>query len=975
MASARRTNAAAAEKGGGGLMLGAACVAAGALAGRLLKGGAKQEGVGDDVQALLDKGAARKATGPKTARGPLNVEDLRALLDESLPPVRRMPPGMMAAASAGAATGGQGAPPGGAEAAATKKDLEAAVRAMGGSLGGPDDDVPALERFTTDLTDEARKGQLDPLVGRDNELRRVIHVLSRRTKNNPVLLGEAGVGKTAIVEGLAQRIAAGDVPVSLRGLRVMELDISALSAGCQVPGDFEERLTGLIAEVVEAKPPIILFIDDLHNLVPTGPNAGQNDGGAVLKPALGRGQLRCIGASMPDKFKKTVEQDAALERRFQQVVVEEPTHPHAISILRGLRPRYEGHHGVGVSEEALVAAVGLGARYVTGRKLPDKAIDLIDEACAQVKMELTLKPEALDIVDRRVAQLETERKQVVQKARGSGGKDRVTANVLEEITTELAEQRTKQKTLREAAEGERANKQAIMRLRGDVARATYELNAATKRGADSDTIDSLKKKETELQEQLTLRTKAESGRNREVSEQDVAQVVSRWTGVPASKLVASEAQKLLQLQDELHRRIIGQEEAVTAVAEAIQRSRADLSDPNAPVASFMFLGPTGVGKTELAKALANYMFNSDAAMIRLDMSEYMEKHSVARLIGAPPGYVGYEEGGLLTDQVKRRPYSVVLFDEIEKAHVDVFNILLQVLDEGRVTDTQGATISFRNTVIILTSNLGSNEVQKLMNPDYVDEEAEAAVADAAKKSDESGEEAEAKKKQGDSTALKGKDATGDESELPLEVRIKSKVMGHVRAHFRPEFINRIDEFIIFEPLKQDQIRRIVQLQVKAVANRIEEKRMRLEMKESAIDYLAAKGYDPQFGARPVKRAIQRDLLQMLALAMLRGDFGEDDRVIVEAQFGKLTCYKGEKVSRKQLKLDEEEATDGLAKPSGPMMLVDPLMSALHAGRGLASMRPFGGAKPAAPAAAPTPAKAEGGGNDVSDDDEDLDGFL
>jgi len=803
----------------------------------------------------------------------------------------------------------------------------AAAAAEAGAVGPPppgapppgEEELSALERFCTDVTEEAKQGLLDPLVGRDDEIRRLIHILSRRTKNNPVLLGQSGVGKTAIVEGLAQRIISGDVPAPLRNARLLELDLGAVGAGCQMPGEFEERLSIVVSEVVEAsqKGPVILFIDDIHNLCPPPPSG--NNGAAILKPALGRGLLKCIGASTSEKFKKTIEQDAALERRFQQVPVAEPNVDQTISVLRGLRSRYEAHHSIKINESAVVAAANLSARYVQGRCLPDKAIDLLDEAAAAVHMQKTLKPEDLDIVDRKVAQLKKERDQIRGKLAeekykpGTSGK--MAASCLHTLNEELKKERAKQKQIsselekeqkasrdhnRATAElsfGERrlANakvkqvqaainfkKAEAMRKKaeasGDAALAAAAAGAAAQAEQDSARANTEASELTELVAKAKVeyvRTEEEimqiskgSGlmTKEEVTDVDIAAVVSRWTGVPVAKLVASEKAKLLQLEGELHRRVIGQEQAVTSVAEAVQRSRADLSDPNGPVASFMFLGPTGVGKTELAKALAAYLFNTDGALIRLDMSEYMEKHSVARLIGAPPGYIGYDEGGMLTDAVRQKPYSVVLFDEIEKAHVDVFNVLLQVLDEGHVTDTQGRTVSFRNSLIIMTSNLGSDEI-----------------------------------------AYGGQ---GRRGRGRSQSDIKEKVMSHVRSHFRPEFINRLDEFIVFEPLTHSQIMEIVQLQCGKLAERVAGQRMKLELEPSAIDYLARKGFDPTYGARPVKRAIQSELIQVMANNLLRGVFEEDDTIVVSADKDGLALTTGPKIVREapdDIDDDEDDA--------------------------------------------------------------------
>lgn len=739
------------------------------------------------------------------------------------------------AAGPAQSSGGSYPPPAPAD-ALTKQQLEETMKAML-MPPGADSDQSALDRFCSDLTQSARQGKLDPVIGRDEEIRRCVHILCRRTKNNPILVGESGVGKTAIVEGLAQRIVAGDVPVALFGATIMELDLGSLAAGCLMPGEFEDRLKAVLQEIQGSPRKIILFIDDIHNLVPSAANQGASmlDGGTILKPALSRGELRVVGASSLDKFKKTIEKDPGLERRLQQVLVEQPGVPETISILRGLRSRYERYHGITISEGALIAAASLSHRYINGRFLPDKAIDLMDEATAQVKMEKSLKPEAVDSLERRIRQVEGERKDLVKKA----AVDRVAATCLMELDQQLKVMKKQKALLDDEVESERGPGGTVDKLKREVARQKYKLG----RLVGEDQKD---EKETEgqrlagLEEQLkdaetAARLAARQAKyiREEVTEADVARVISKWTGIPLAKLVASEKEKLLSLSESLHERIIGQDEAVAAVAEAIQRSRADLADPNGPIASFMFLGPTGVGKTELAKALAAYLFHSEDALVRLDMSEYMEKHSVSRLIGAPPGYVGYDEGGLLTDAVRRRPYAVVLFDEIEKAHVDVFNILLQILDDGRVTDTQGRLVSFKNCLIIMTSNLGSAEIFR----------------DLVKSHD--------------------------------RAEVKERVMDHVRGHFRPEFINRVDEFITFDPLKPEQIKEIVQLRAQRLVDRMADKRMKLQLEDSAVSYLAEKGYDPVYGARPVKRALQRELQTLLAKALLRGQFEEEDTVVVE----------------------------------------------------------------------------------------------
>eukprot|EP00890_Picochlorum_soloecismus_P001167 jgi/Picsp_1/2050/NSC_05515-R1_chaperone protein clpb len=703
----------------------------------------------------------------------------------------------------------------------------------------PEGKYEALTKYGRDLTQAARDGKLDPVIGRDDEVRRCIQILSRRTKNNPVLIGEPGVGKTAVAEGLAQRIVQGDVPASLQGRSLISLDIGALIAGAKYRGEFEERLKSVIKEVQDSQGQVVLFIDEIHTIVGAGKGEGAMDAGNLLKPMLARGELRCIGATTLDEFRENIEKDPALERRFQQVYVDQPSVPDTISILRGLRERYELHHGVKISDSALVEAATMSDRYIADRFLPDKAIDLVDEAAAKLKMEMTSKPSALDEVDRRVVQLEME-KLSLQKAAPT---DKGAASRLGLIASEIEKLKTKQQELTAKWETERDEMSKVQRLREEIDRVNIEIQQA-ERDYDLNRAAELKYGTVlELQKQLEAAEQelnsAERGENRmlhpEVTERDIGEIVAKWTGIPVSKLMASDREKLLHLADELHHRVIGQDEAVEAVADAIQRSRAGLSDPNRPIASFMFLGPTGVGKTELAKTLAEYMFNTEAAMIRIDMSEYMEKHTVSRLVGAPPGYIGYEEGGQLTEAVRRRPYAVILFDEVEKAHGDVFNILLQILDDGRVTDSQGRVVSFKNAVIILTSNIGSASILEAMETD--------------------------------------------------PASVKEKVTNQVRLHFRPEFINRIDEFIIFQGLQKDQIKNIVRLQAKRVQNRLDDKKMKMILEDSAMDYLAERGYDPAFGARPVKRVVQQELETALAKGILRGDFGEGDTVVVSAEGG------------------------------------------------------------------------------------------
>ncbi|MBU6229897.1 MAG: ATP-dependent chaperone ClpB [Cyanobacteria bacterium REEB459] len=701
----------------------------------------------------------------------------------------------------------------------------------------PEGKYQSLEKYGRDLTEAARQGKLDPVIGRDDEIRRTIQILSRRTKNNPVLIGEPGVGKTAIAEGLAQRIVSGDVPQSLKDRQLIALDMGALIAGAKYRGEFEERLKAVLKEVTDSQGQIILFIDEIHTVVGAGATQGAMDAGNLLKPMLARGELRCIGATTLDEYRKYIEKDAALERRFQQVYVDQPTVEDTISILRGLKERYELHHGVKISDSSLVAAATLSTRYISDRFLPDKAIDLVDEAAAKLKMEITSKPEELDEVDRKILQLEMERLSLQKES------DPASLERLGRLEKELANLKEQQSTLNAQWQSEKdvidqmqSIKEAIDRVNIEIQQAErdYDLNRAAelKYGKLTELQRQLEKAETQLSD---TQTSGKTLLREEVTEADIAEIISKWTGIPVSKLVQSEMQKLLLLEDELHERVIGQEEAVTAVADAIQRSRAGLADPNRPTASFIFLGPTGVGKTELAKALAAYLFDTEEAMVRIDMSEYMEKHTVSRLIGAPPGYVGYDEGGQLTEAIRRRPFAVILFDEIEKAHPDVFNVMLQILDDGRVTDAQGHTVDFKNTVIIMTSNIGSQYIL---------------------------------------------DVAGDDSQYE---EMKARVMEAMRSSFRPEFLNRIDEMIIFHALRKDQLRRIVKLQVVRLEQRLQDRKMAVRLSESALDFLAEVGYDPVYGARPLKRAIQRELETQIAKAILRGEFGEGDTVFVDVE--------------------------------------------------------------------------------------------
>ncbi|PZV10714.1 MAG: ATP-dependent chaperone ClpB [Leptolyngbya sp.] len=699
----------------------------------------------------------------------------------------------------------------------------------------PEGKYEALEKYGRDLTEMARQGKLDPVIGRDDEIRRTIQILSRRTKNNPVLIGEPGVGKTAIAEGLAQRIMVGDVPESLKNRKLIALDMGALIAGAKYRGEFEERLKAVLKEVTDSQGQLILFIDEIHTVVGAGATQGAMDAGNLLKPMLARGELRCIGATTLDEYRKYIEKDAALERRFQQVFVDQPTVEDTISILRGLRDRYEVHHGVKISDSALVAAAVLSTRYISDRFLPDKAIDLVDESAAKLKMEITSKPEELDEVDRKVLQLEMERLSLQKET------DLVSRDRLEKLEKELANLKEEQSTFNAQWQAEKGKITKIQTLKEEIDRVNlevqqaerdYDLNRAAelKYGKLTDLNRQLQEAEQQLAE---AQTSGKSLLREEVTEADIAEIISKWTGIPVSKLVESEMQKLLHLEDELHQRVIGQDEAVTAVADAIQRSRAGLADPNRPTASFIFLGPTGVGKTELAKALAAFLFDTEEAMVRIDMSEYMEKHAVSRLIGAPPGYVGYDEGGQLTEAIRRRPYAVILFDEIEKAHPDVFNILLQVLDDGRITDAQGHTVDFKNTIIIMTSNIGSQYIL---------------------------------------------DVAGDDDRYE---EMRSRVIEAMRSQFRPEFLNRVDEFIIFHGLQKSELRNIVKLQTIRLEKRLADRKMSLKLTDAAIDFIAEVGYDPVYGARPLKRAIQKELETAIAKFILRGDFHNGDTIFID----------------------------------------------------------------------------------------------
>ncbi|MBD2652056.1 ATP-dependent chaperone ClpB [Synechocystis sp. FACHB-383] len=716
----------------------------------------------------------------------------------------------------------------------------------------PEGKYESLEKYGRDLTELAREGKLDPVIGRDEEVRRTIQILSRRTKNNPVLIGEPGVGKTAIAEGLAQRIINHDVPESLRDRKLISLDMGSLIAGAKYRGEFEERLKAVLKEVTDSQGQIILFIDEIHTVVGAGATQGAMDAGNLLKPMLARGALRCIGATTLDEYRKYIEKDAALERRFQEVLVDEPNVLDTISILRGLKERYEVHHGVKIADSALVAAAMLSNRYISDRFLPDKAIDLVDEAAAKLKMEITSKPEELDEVDRKILQLEMERLSL-QRENDSASKER-----LKKLEKELADFKEEQSKLNGQWQSEKTVIDQIRNLKETIDQVNLEIQQAQRDYDYNKAAELQYGKLTDLQRQVeTLesqlaeqQTSGKSLLREEVLESDIAEIISKWTGIPISKLVESEKEKLLHLEDELHGRVIGQDEAVTAVAEAIQRSRAGLSDPNRPTASFIFLGPTGVGKTELAKALAKNLFDTEEALVRIDMSEYMEKHAVSRLMGAPPGYVGYEEGGQLTEAIRRRPYSVILFDEIEKAHGDVFNVMLQILDDGRLTDAQGHVVDFKNTIIIMTSNLGSQYIL---------------------------------------------DVAGDDSRYE---EMRTRVMDVMRENFRPEFLNRVDETIIFHGLQKSELRSIVQIQIQSLASRLEDQKLTLKLTDKALDFLAAVGYDPVYGARPLKRAIQKYLETAIAKGILRGDYQPGETIVVDETDERLsfTSLRGDLVT-------------------------------------------------------------------------------
>jgi ATP-dependent Clp protease ATP-binding subunit ClpB len=727
----------------------------------------------------------------------------------------------------------------------------------------PEAKFQALDKYGRDLTALARQGKIDPVIGRDEEIRRVMQVLTRRTKNNPVLIGEPGVGKTAIAEGLARRIMSGDVPESLKNKRLVAMDLSAMIAGAKYRGEFEDRLKAFLKEIVASEGKIILFIDELHTIVGAGAAEGATDAANIMKPQLARGELRCVGATTLDEYRKHIEKDPALERRFQPVMVEEPGVEATIAILRGLKERYEVHHGVRIQDSALVAAATLSQRYITDRFLPDKAIDLVDEAASRIKMELDSKPMELDQLDRQILQLEIERTSLAKE------KDAASKERLKLIDKETADLKEKSRVLTAQWQNEKAAVNAVSVVQSQLEQAKLELEQAQRKGdltksaeVQYGKIPELEKKLAKIEKQSTQATRASLLRQ-EVTDEDIARVVASWTHIPVSRMLEGERQKLVKMEERLAQRVVGQKEAIKAVSDAVRRARSGLQDPNRPIGSFIFLGPTGVGKTETARALAEFLFDDENAMIRIDMSEYMEKHTVARLIGAPPGYVGYEEGGQLSEAVRRRPYSVVLFDEIEKAHHDVFNVLLQVLDDGRLTDGQGRTVDFKNTIVIMTSNLGSPIIQEWFESRSRREEAQTSGGKSSQR-------------------LVTSSPTGE---------LEKQVMAELKKHFRPEFLNRVDDVIIFQSLDEEDLARIVDIQLEKLKKRLAQQNLTLDVDAAANKLLAREGYDPQFGARPLKRAVQEHILNPLSMRLLEGEFKPGDRIKVTAKGDELVFEK------------------------------------------------------------------------------------